>query len=128
MTTEWNMILAVAAGGGLGAALRYVVAGVVQQGAGDEFPFGTLAVNVIGSLLLGFIVQIAETRTGPGPWMKLFLTVGLCGGFTTFSTFSLESFRLLQDGSYLLAAGNIAGSLLLCLFGIWAGTVLARMM
>ncbi len=122
------MVLAVAAGGGIGAALRYVIAGMVQQGAGDDFPFGTLVVNVIGSLLLGFIVQIAEMKTGPGPWMKLFLTVGLCGGFTTFSTFSLESFRLLQDGSYLLAAGNIAGSLFLCLLGLWAGMVLARMM
>lgn len=111
----------------MGAALRYGVAGMVQQWAGDDFPYGTLMVNILGSLLLGFIVQLAEMKTGPGPWLKLFLTVGLCGGFTTFSTFSLESFRLLQDGSYLLAAGNIAGSLLLCLFGIWAGIVLARL-
>ncbi|MFA6234207.1 MAG: fluoride efflux transporter CrcB, partial [Bacteroidota bacterium] len=118
---------AVAVGGGAGAVLRYGVAGVVQQWTGEDFPYGTLVVNVLGSLLLGFIVQVAEMKAGPGPWMKLFLTVGLCGGFTTFSTFSLESFRLLQDGSYLLAAGNIAGSLLFCLIGIWAGMVLARM-
>jgi CrcB protein len=127
MAIEWNMLLAVLAGGGAGSVLRYVMAGLVQQWTSDDFPFGTLVVNLIGSLLLGFIVQIAETKTGPGPWMKVFLTVGLCGGFTTFSTFSLESFRMLQDGSYLLALGNIAGSLVLCLIGIWAGMVLARM-
>lgn len=121
------MILAVTIGGGAGAAMRYIMAGLVQQWTSDEFPYGTLVVNILGSLLLGFIVQIAESKTGPGPWLRLLLTVGLCGGFTTFSTFSLESFRLLQDGSYLLAAGNIAGSLVLCLVGIWAGMVLARM-
>jgi CrcB protein len=127
MAIEWNMITAVAVGGGTGAVLRYGLAGVVHQWTGEDFPYGTLVVNVLGSLLLGFIVQVAEMKAGPAPWMKLFLTVGLCGGFTTFSTFSLESFRLLQDGSYLLAAGNVAGSVLLCLFGIWAGMVLARM-
>ncbi len=127
MAIEWNMLLAVLAGGGAGSVLRYVMAGLVQQLTSDDFPFGTLVVNLLGSLLLGFIVQIAETKTGPGPWMKLFLTVGLCGGFTTFSTFSLETFRMLQDGSYLFAIVNIAGSLVLCLIGIWAGMVLARM-
>lgn len=127
MTIEWNMLLAVFAGGGTGAALRYALAGAVQQGSGDAFPFGTLTVNFLGSLLLGLIVQIAETKTGPGPWMRLYLTVGLCGGFTTFSTFSLETFRLMQDGSHLLAAGNIAGSIVLCLAGIWAGMVLGRL-
>ena len=127
MNLEWNMLLAVIAGGGVGAAMRYVVAGAVQQSTGDAFPFGTLAVNLLGSLLLGLIVQVAETKTGPGPWMRVFLTVGLCGGFTTFSTFSLETFRLLQDGSYLFAAGNIVGSLVLCLAGIWAGMVLGRL-
>lgn len=128
MVMEWNMLVAVFAGGGVGATLRYVIAGVVQQSTGDVFPFGTLAVNLLGSLLLGLIVQIAEVKAGPGPWMRVFLTVGLCGGFTTFSTFSLESFRLLQDGSYLFAAGNIAGSLVLCLVGIWAGMVLGRLL
>ncbi len=127
MAIEWNMVAAVAAGGGTGAVLRYGAAGIVQRWTGDDFPYGTLVVNVLGSLVLGFIMQLAEMKTGPDPWVKLFLTVGLCGGFTTFSTFSLESFRLLQDGSYLLAAGNITGSLLLCLFGIWSGVILARM-
>ncbi|MBR9975096.1 MAG: CrcB family protein, partial [Bacteroidetes bacterium] len=81
-----------------------------------------------GSLLLGLIVQIAEVKAGPGLWMRVFLTVGICGGFTTFSTFSLETFRLLQDGSYLFAAGNIVGSLVLCIIGIWVGMVIGRLL
>lgn len=128
MVMEWNMLLAVFAGGGVGATLRYVIAGAVQQSTGDIFPFGTLAVNLAGSLLLGLIVQIAEVKAGPGLWMRVFLTVGICGGFTTFSTFSLETFRLLQDGSYLFAAGNIVGSLVLCIIGIWVGMVIGRLL
>ncbi|MBN1448477.1 MAG: fluoride efflux transporter CrcB [Bacteroidetes bacterium] len=124
---QFEMILAVGAGGGIGAALRYLASGVVYRWTGEGFPYGTLAVNILGSLFLGFIVQVAESRTGPGPVMKMFLTVGLCGGFTTFSTFSLETWKLLTEGSYLAATGNAVLSVLFCLFGIWFGMLIAKL-
>lgn len=128
MAIQFDTIFAVAAGGGLGAMLRYGASGAVYQWTGEDFPYGTLLVNVLGSLILGFIVQMTETRVVPGPQMKMFLTVGLCGGFTTFSTFSMETWRMLAEGSYLLAAVNAAGSVFLCLVGVYAGIVLARML
>jgi CrcB protein len=128
MNFQFDIMLAVAAGGGIGAALRYVFAGAVYSWTGEDFPYGTLLVNIVGSLLLGFLVQIAEVKTGPGPVMKMFLTVGLCGGFTTFSTFSMETWRLLADGSYLSAGANAMGSVVLCLIGVYCGVLLARMM
>lgn len=124
---QLDMILAVGAGGGVGAVLRYAASGVVYRWTGEGFPYGTLAVNILGSLLLGFIVQVAESRTGPGPLMKMFLTVGLCGGFTTFSTFSVETWKLFSEGSYLAATGNAVGSVVLCLLGVWLGTVIAKL-
>jgi CrcB protein len=128
MAFQFDTIVAVAAGGGLGAMLRYGAAGAVYRWTGEDFPYGTLVVNVVGSLILGFIVEMTETRVVPGPTMKMFLTVGLCGGFTTFSTFSMETWRMLAEGSYLLAALNAAGSVFLCLVGVYAGMVLARML
>lgn len=125
---DWSLLIAVSLGGGVGAAGRYLLSGMVQNWSTGSFPSGTLAVNLLGSLLLGFIVQLAETKTVPDLWFKLFLTVGLCGGFTTFSTFSLETFRLLQNGSYLVASLNVFGSFSLCLFGLWLGMVLGRML
>lgn len=124
---QMDVLLAVGAGGGLGAVLRYLASGAVYRWTSSDFPYGTLAVNVLGSLILGCIVQLAESRTGPGPLMKMFLTVGLCGGFTTFSTFSMETLKLFTEGSYFAAAVNAGGSVLLCLFGVWLGVLLARM-
>jgi CrcB protein len=128
MNIAWDTLFAVGAGGGLGAMLRFAASGAVYRWTGEDFPYGTLLVNVLGSLVLGFIAQLSETRVSPGPLMKMFLTVGLCGGFTTFSTFSLETWRLMADGSYLAATANAAGSVLLCLLGIYAGVLLARLL
>lgn len=127
MNVQLDMLLAVAAGGGIGAGFRYLFSGAVYSWAGEDFPYGTLVVNVLGSLVLGFLVQIAETKAGPGPLLKVFLTVGLCGGFTTFSTFSVETWRLMADGSYLSAGLNAAGSVILCLMGVYVGILLARL-
>jgi fluoride exporter len=119
--------LAVFIGGGLGSLLRYACSGAVYRVMGQDFPYGTLAVNVAGSLLLGALMELANARMLlPPPW-RIFLTIGLCGGFTTFSTFAYETVALASAGSWALAALNASGSLLLCLGGIWAGTVLVRL-
>jgi len=94
---------------------------------GTDFPFGTMFVNILGSLLLGFVMETAELKTSISPLMKVFLGVGLCGGFTTFSTFSFETWRLLASGSTIPAMLNITASVLLCFVGLYLGIVFARM-
>jgi len=126
MTGSYDILLAVFAGGGLGSLFRYGLSGVVYRMAGQDFPFGTLAVNIGGSLLLGFLAEITESRMLLPPALKMFFTIGLCGGFTTFSTFSFETYTLISQGSLMPAMINIVLSLLLCLAGIFAGIQLAR--
>ncbi len=113
----------IAAGAALGGILRYFFSGVAARLAGETFPWGTLFVNVSGSVIIGFFVSLTgpEGRLIVPANVRLFVMTGLCGGYTTFSTFSLETLRLLQDREWAYAAGNIAGSLLLCLAGVWAG-------
>lgn len=123
---QFYPVLAVAIGGGLGAALRYLLSGAVYRVLGTDFPYGTLAVNLLGSLLLGWLMEATEYGASAAPMLRLFLGVGLCGGFTTFSTFSYETMRLLSDGVYLQALLNVAGSVGLCILGIWLGMLLAR--
>ena len=94
---------------------------------GETFPWGTLAINVVGSFIIGFFA----TLTGPdgrllvAPDARQFVMVGLCGGFTTFSSFSLQTLNLLRDGDVLRAGGNVAGSVALCLVAVWLGHVAA---
>ena len=117
--------LAVGAGGGIGAVCRYLIGLLpfLQKGA---LPLQTLLVNVLGALLIGMIVKSAESCPAFSSQMVLFLKVGICGGFTTFSTFSLETFTLLQEGKLLTAGGYIAASVFLCLLGVFAGQWLAE--
>ncbi|MFZ5927533.1 MAG: fluoride efflux transporter CrcB [Acidobacteriota bacterium] len=113
----------IAAGAALGGVLRYYFSGVAARLAGETFPWGTLFVNITGCMAIGFFVSL----TGPDgrlivpAHIRLFVMTGLCGGYTTFSTFGLETLRLLQDREWAYAAGNIVSSLLLCLGGVWAG-------
>ena len=121
-----RLVLAVAAGGALGAVARYGVALAALRG-GATFPVGTLAVNVVGSLLLGALVRLFATVPGSAPTpLELGLTVGLCGGFTTFSTFSLDTLRLLQAGQYGRAGTYALLSVLLSVAAVWAGWGLAQ--
>lgn len=110
-------------GGGIGATARYGLQGVVYRVAGAAFPYGTLAVNVLGSLLIGFLMAFFEERFIVNPSLRLFLTIGILGGFTTFSSFSYETIAMLRDGSYLAALGNITLSVLLCLGATWLGII-----
>lgn len=110
--------LQVALGGALGSVLRFWLAGFVEHRAGAPF-WGTLAVNVVGSFLIGLLGNLRAN--GPTEITRYLFMVGVLGGFTTFSTFSLQTVELLQEGSTALALVNVALSLILCVLGAWLG-------
>lgn len=124
--------LFVALGGALGSAGRYWMTQSVDARLNAllpdyAFPAGTLAVNVLGSFVIGLLAGMEEgSRAGFGDSTRLFLMVGICGGFTTFSSFSLQTLGLLREGLLLRAGGNIALSVLLCLLATWAGLALMQ--
>jgi fluoride exporter len=117
----------VALGGGVGSALRYLVTGLAQRAAGVAWPVGTLAVNVSGSLLIGFVAGLVATRQVPGEALRLLLVTGVLGGYTTFSAFSLENLLLLRDGQFTVALANAAGQVILGLAAAMAGYSAARL-
>jgi fluoride exporter len=108
-------------GGGAGSALRYWMQGLVHDRLGSGFPYGTLAVNILGSFLIGFLMISLEERFLSNPSLRLLLTIGLLGGFTTFSSFSFETMALARDGEFLRAFANVALSVLCCLSATWLG-------
>jgi CrcB protein len=118
-------VLAVGVGGGVGALARYYLAGAIQP-AGSAFNWGIFIVNIAGALLMGLIVEASALKLNLPPDVRAFLTVGILGGFTTFSTFSLDSALLLQKGQYGLAAAYILGSVLLSILALFAGLWIAR--
>ncbi len=122
MTYLW-----VALGGALGSMARYGCAGLAARWAGVSFPWGTLFVNVVGSLTIGFIATLISTdgRLLVSPDTRAFVLVGMLGGFTTFSSFSLETLNLARDGEWLWAAANAIGTLALCLTAVWLGHIAA---
>ena len=120
--------LIVFAGGGVGAALRYWMQGVIHTFSGAAFPYGTMVVNVLGSFLIGFLMSVFDERFVVQPMLRVFLTVGLLGGFTTFSSFSYETMALLRDGSYSLGLLNVAGSVGLCLAVAWLGLTVGKLL
>lgn len=119
----WGLVLL---GGGLGAVARYGVGLWVQGHVVSSFPWATLAVNVVGSLLIGIVLVLADERGAIGTPLRTFLVVGVLGGFTTFSSFSAETLRLFERGTQGLALANIGANVLVCLLAVWLGTVLAR--
>jgi len=121
-----RQLAAVAIGGATGAVLRWLMAGAVQRWTGTAFPWGTFAVNALGSFLLGFLFVWLIERSTATELVRLALTVGLLGAFTTFSTYSLESIRLLQEGALGMAAANVFGQVVVCLVLTWLGIQLAR--
>lgn len=124
-------LLLVAGGGAAGSVLRYLVSGVAQRmlvpGAGtlDTFPAGTLVVNVTGSLLIGLLAGLAESRAVFGPEVRLLLVTGFLGGYTTFSAFSLETLLLLRAGQTATAFAAVGLQVLLGVAAAWAGFALA---
>lgn len=119
-------LLLVGAGGFLGSVLRYLAGGVIQAAARNvHFPWGTLAVNTVGCLLIGFLGGAAETRHVLSHEQRLFLITGFLGGFTTFSAYGFETYFLVRVGEPGLAAANAVGQVVLGLAAVWAGHVLA---
>jgi CrcB protein len=117
--------LVVFVGAGLGGLGRWWIGGWVQESAGASFPWGTLVVNASGSLLLGFLYAFL-VGTEASPQLRAFAAIGVCGGYTTFSTFSYESVQLLQHGEWGRAAVYMAGSVALSLAGVILGIWLAQ--
>ena len=119
------MVLYIAVGGILGTLARYYLQGWVQTRSG-VFPLGTLAINLIGSLIIGFVIRLATGSTIISPDLRGALTVGFCGAFTTMSTFSYESIALLRDGEYGYAGLYMGGTILGCLAAVIIGTAVAN--
>ena len=119
-------LAAIAIGGAAGSVLRYGVSQGIHTLVGRGFPWGTLVVNSLGSLLVGFIFVYLVERSAVSDVLRAALFIGLLGGFTTFSTFSLETLVLIEEASYLKAVINIFISVVLCLGGAWLGMTLAR--
>lgn len=120
------MLWYIAVGSALGGVSRYLVGGVVQRAAGAGFPLGTLVINITGSFLLGVFLRYAVDTPTLTPEWRAFLTVGFCGGYTTFSTFSYETVALLEDGQWGRAAAYVGLSLILALIGVLLGFATAR--
>jgi fluoride exporter len=118
--------LAIGLAGALGALSRYGLDGLIARRAPGAFPWGTFVVNVSGSLLLGLAFTLLTERYRVDPWLRSGLTIGFLGAYTTFSTFSLETYRLLEDGAYGIAFANAAGSLAAGLLALYVGVVLGR--
>lgn len=118
----------VMAGAAFGGLLRYIVATLVQKNSKIIFPFGTLSVNIAGSFLIGLIIFILGEREIISPEVRLFLTVGLCGGFTTFSTFSYETLMLFQEAEFLYAAINIVLNVVLSITAIYLAYLLSKIL
>ena len=123
---QLQMIAAIAAGGALGAVGRHLVAAQVGVWAGHGFPFGTLAVNVIGSFAMGLLVELGALAWQPSLELRAFLAVGVLGAFTTFSTFSMDAVLLYERGELALAAAYVAGSVVLSVGAFVAALALVR--
>jgi fluoride exporter len=121
-------LLIVALGGAIGSAARYVISGWVLRHTTPYFPTGTLAVNALGCFVVGLVAGLAAERAGLfTPSTRLLLVVGICGGFTTFSTFGYETIELLRANEVGLAFVNVGGQLFAGLAAVWAGLALSRL-
>jgi fluoride exporter len=119
----------IALGGALGTTARYWLSGVVARSIGETFPWGTLVINVTGSFVIGFFGALTgpDGRLFVGSTARQFVMIGTCGGYTTFSSFSLQTLNLMNDGEWFRAGANIGLSVLLCMIAVWAGVVLAAL-
>jgi fluoride exporter len=119
----------VALGGAVGTTARYWLSTVVARAFGETFPWGTLIINITGSFVIGFFAALTgpDGRVFASSTVRQFVMVGICGGYTTFSAFSLQTLNLANNGEWARAGANIGLSVLLCLIAVWAGVVLANL-
>lgn len=115
----------VALGGAIGSVIRYLI-GLININEATAFPYKTLIINIVGSLLIGIVVALAGKYTNANSNIILFIKVGICGGFTTFSTFALESTNLIQSGKYLLAFAYIALSVILSILAVFSAQIIIK--
>ena len=120
-------IIAVAVGGSIGATARYLVSVWAAERFGADFPYGTLIVNVVGCFIIGIFMTVTTERFIVNPYWRLLITVGFVGGLTTFSSFSYETFRVLEDSNMIMALYNIGLNLLLGFVATWIGIGVARL-
>lgn len=118
----------VGTGAFIGACLRYLISGCALKCFGDYLPYGTLAANILGCLFMGFLMEVSLNLSCISPDLRLFLTTGLLGGMTTFSTFSYETISMLAESNYLLGGLNAGFNLILSLLAVWLGKITAQMM
>lgn len=128
MSSVASAYLAVAVGGALGSVTRFWLTGVMTALTGPRFPWGTLLINVLGSFIIGLVAGLTLTpeRLGWHPSIRILLMTGFCGGFTTFSAFSLQALELIQTGELAMALGYMMASVALCLAFTYGGWMLAR--
>ena len=122
--SQWMELLLVGTGGFVGSVLRFTVSDLVHRLLGAAFPYGTLSVNVIGCLVIGLLGGLAESRQVIGPELRLFLFLGLLGGFTTFSSFGYELFQMARDGEQAKVLASIGLHLAAGLAAVWLGYTL----
>lgn len=119
-------VMAVAAGGAFGSVLRYLLSLAVHGVLGRGFPWGTLAVNVLGCFAMGVLFVLFLDRFENNTVMRAGILIGVLGGFTTFSSFSIETFNLIEEGAHLKALANVSASLFLCVAATWGGVIIGR--
>ena len=120
-----KILLIIGTGSFFGGVSRFLASRYIQNTLVSSFPFGTFIVNIIGCFLIGLFFGLSDRENGMNAEWRMFLTVGFCGGFTTFSSFSLQTLTLARDAEWLYAGLNILGSVALCLIGVWLGHVAA---
>jgi CrcB protein len=121
--------VAVAVGGAIGSVGRFWLAGAMAALTGPRFPWGTLLINMLGSFIIGLVAgaTLTPARVGMHPDIRIFLMTGICGGFTTFSAFSLQTLELMQAGETVPALGYALGSVVMCVIATWCGWLLGRL-
>ena len=122
-----ELIAIVGCGGFIGAALRYIISLNAAKIFGADFPYGTLIANIIGAIIIGFVMKMSLDTSLITPNTKLFLTTGMMGGLTTFSTFSYETVTMLNSGQYVLGALNLGLNVVLSFIGVTLGMIVARL-
>ena len=119
-------VVSIAVFGAAGCLARYFISIRVHDSFGRAFPYGTLCVNLVGAFLIGFVMEFAIRSTHLSANLRTGITIGFLGGLTTFSTFSYETFRLLEDGKFIIAAANVLVSVVVCLAFTWLGIMAVR--